>query len=679
MNGYGRALESHTWFMLYWGTLSLAFCVLCYGLWQRGLYQPLSNRLSMLSSQIGRTGKWLIPASLSLFVFFGASIFYKTRVINDYVSPLDTLAEQIAYEKTYKLFEDYPAPVMTSVKVNADLYPEELKIVAQSEFIIKNKSSETIDRFLVLIPQYNKEVSVTIDGGKLSDTRGPYRTHWFEFEKPLSPGESRNGQFEVVTHHQGFIDGDEDISLVRNGTAIDNSTLFPMFGYISQLELVDPVARKEHGLPPPKRENQLEDSRFYRQSMFGRSIDMIDFEATLSTNMKQTAIAPGYLQKEWVENKRRYFHYKMDAPMLNFYSIISAQLDAHKEDYKGISLEVFMHPDHTMNIPTIVSSLKASIDYFSENYSPYQHTQARVIEIPRYRNFAQSFANTIPYPEHGLLFDLRSPKTPNTLFDTTAHEMAHQWWAHQVIAADVQGKSVLSETLANYGALLVLAQHFDDKIMQTFYERELSAYLRGRSREIVEEMPLMRAENQPYIHYNKGTLAMLRLRDVIGEGRINKALRAFLETYQYATNPYPTTLDLLTFLKRDATQEEINLIDELFAQIVLYDLKLLQASTTEQSSGQFETELTINGERFESDGTGEETALPLNHSIEIVLYTNNEGADDEGQDIIYKQQHVLTSGENKIVIKTNTRPSSAALDPRVIYIDKNTTDNRIEI
>jgi ABC-2 type transport system permease protein len=681
MNGYGRALESHSWFMLYWGALSLTFCVLCYGLWQRGQYQPLNNRVSMFPHQIGRTGKWLIPASLSLFVFFGVSIFYKTRIINDYVSPSDTLAEQVAYEKAYKQFEKHPAPIMTSVKVNADLYPEELKIVAQAEFTIENKSSETIDRFLVLIPQYNKEASVTIEGGKLSDTRGAYRTHWFEFEKPLAPGESRHGKFEVVTHHQGFIDGVEDISLVRNGTAIDNSALFPLFGYMNQLEILDPITRKEQGLPPPKRENLLEDSRYYRQSMFGRSIDLIDFEATLSTDIKQTAIAPGYLQKEWVENERRYFHYKMDAPMLNFYSIVSAELQAHKENYKGISLEVFMHPDHTMNLQTIVSSMKESIDYFSENYSPYQHTQARVIEIPRYRNFAQSFANTIPYPEHGLLFDLRSPETPNALFDTTAHEIAHQWWAHQVIAADVQGKSVLSETLANYGALLVLAQQFDDKTMQTFSERELRAYLRGRSREVVEEMPLMRAENQPYIHYNKGALAMLRLKEVMGEARINKALKAFLEAYQYATNPYPTTLNLLTFLTTDANEAEKYLIDELFSKIILYDLKLLEANSVEKSNGHFETELMITGQRLEADGLGEEHPIPLEHEIEIVLYVDVENGNDEDneQTIIYQQKHVIKTGENNIKINTNKQATSAAIDPRVIYIDKDTRDNKIEI
>ena len=37
-------------------------------------------------------------------------------------------------------------------------------------------------------------------------------------------------------------------------------------------------------------------------------------------------------------------------------------------------------------------------------------------------------------------------------------------------------------------------------------------------------MPLLLVENQPYIHYNKGSMALYALRDLIGEDSINLAL-----------------------------------------------------------------------------------------------------------------------------------------------------------
>ena len=47
----------------------------------------------------------------------------------------------------------------------------------------------------------------------------------------------------------------------------------------------------------------------------------------------------------------------------------------------------------------MIRSVKASLDYFTRNFSRYQHRQLRIIEFPRYQMFAQSFPNTIPYSE----------------------------------------------------------------------------------------------------------------------------------------------------------------------------------------------------------------------------------------------------------------------------------------
>merc|ERR1712130_695542 len=42
-------------------------------------------------------------------------------------------------------------------------------------------------------------------------------------------------------------------------------------------------------------------------------------------------------------------------------------------------------------------------------------------------------------------------------------------------------------------------------------------YLRGRSSELLEEMPFMRSENQQYIHYRKGSVVMMSILDRLGE------------------------------------------------------------------------------------------------------------------------------------------------------------------
>ena len=53
--------------------------------------------------------------------------------------------------------------------------------------------------------------------------------------------------------------------------------------------------------------------------------------------------------------------------------------------------------------------------------------------------------------------------------------------------------------------------------MRKFLKYELDRYLSGRSGEVVEEMPLALVENQPYIHYRKGSVVMYALKDYLGE------------------------------------------------------------------------------------------------------------------------------------------------------------------
>ena len=117
--------------------------------------------------------------------------------------------------------------------------------------------------------------------------------------------------------------------------------------------------------------------------------------------------------------------------------------------------------------------------------------------------------NTIPYSE-AIAFIARVDKPTDIDYPTyvTAHEVAHQWWAHQLVGADAQGSTMLSETMAQYSALMVMEKVFGPANMRRFLEYELSSYLVGRSTERKKEMPLELGENQPYIHYRKGSLVM---------------------------------------------------------------------------------------------------------------------------------------------------------------------------
>ena len=110
----------------------------------------------------------------------------------------------------------------------------------------------------------------------------------------------------------------------------------------------------------------------------------------------------------------------------------------------------------------------------------------------------------------------------------TAHEVAHQWWAHQVSARNGRARRCSCESLAQYSALMVMEKEYGREKMQQFpASYELDRYLRGRGGERRRSCRSCRVENQPYIHYRKGSLVMYALRDYIGEDAMNAALGSF--------------------------------------------------------------------------------------------------------------------------------------------------------
>ena len=154
----------------------------------------------------------------------------------------------------------------------------------------------------------------------------------------------------------------------------------------------------------------------------------------------------------------------------------------------------------------------------------------------------------------------------------TAHELAHQWWGHQVVGGDVQGGTMLVETLAQYSALMVMKHKYGEEKMQKFLQYELDRYLLGRSTEQKKELPLARVENQPYIHYRKGSLVMYALQDYIGEDNLNRAIRAFRDEHAFKGPPYPNSTQLLDAHPRgDAARNCQYVIDDMFETITLYD------------------------------------------------------------------------------------------------------------
>jgi aminopeptidase N len=319
----------------------------------------------------------------------------------------------------------------------------------------------------------------------------------------------------------------------------------------------------------------------------------------------------------------------------------------------------------------MIDAVKASLDYFTAHFSPYQHRQVRIVEFPRYASFAQSFPNTIPYSESiGFIADLTDPDAIDYVFYVTAHEVAHQWWAHQVIGADVQGSTVLSETLAQYSALMVMEHAYGERKMHEFLRYELDRYLLGRATELEKELPLLLVENQPYIHYNKGSLAMYAMRHYVGEDAVNRALRSILAEHAFEGAPFPTSRALVDALRAVTPPEHAYLIEDLFETITLYDNRMLSAALTELPDGRFRVDMVVESHKLRADEHGNETEIPSDDWIEIGLL-----AADEDAPPLHLERRRLQGGTTELSLVVDERPARAGIDPNVILVDRDPDDN----
>jgi aminopeptidase N len=444
---------------------------------------------------------------------------------------------------------------------------------------------------------------------------------------------------------------------------------------MQSVELAEDGTRHGHGLEKVKRLAKLEDIAARQNNADGLESDWINFEGTVSTSPDQIAILPGYLQREWMQDGRRYFHYKMDAPILGIASMNSGRYEVQRDHWHDVNLEIYYQRGHEFDLERMNRSMKATLDYCTAAFSPYQFRQVRIIEFPRYANFAESFPNTIPFSE-SVGFITYVPQRPDAIdlpFYVTAHEVAHQWWGHQVDGANVEGETSIVETLAQYTALMVMQHTYGAEAMKKFLRVELDNYLRGRGQERNEERPLYKVEpNQGYIHYRKGSLVMYALQDYIGEAAVNQALAEFVKAYAFKGPPYAVSLDLIASLRKHTPPEFQYLYEDLFENITIYDNRAVSATYAKQPDGKYQVHLTIEAKKNRADGRGQEQAVPLHDWIDI-------GIQGEDRHYIYLQKQMIDRNRMDFDLTVDKTPALAGIDPLIKLIDRNPDDNVIKV
>ena len=674
MNGAGHYLLRERWYLLYWSGAAVMLTVLALLFWPRGAHDSWRIRLRLARHALSQPVLASFGAGLAIFLVAGSILFYTFHIANDYQSGYARDAGRASFEHQYRKLAAAPQPRIADVKLDVAIYPAQRTLKVKGRYLLENRSAVPISQIFI---QQDPTASMRLRFDTrvhpgLDDTRLGFYS--YRLAAPLLPGATLGLDFDVDYAPRGVLGLGQDTPVVANGTFFTNAVL-PHVGYQQQLELDDPRDRKRHGLPPRERTPARDDARGLADSYVGNDADRINFEVTVSTVDGQTAIAPGVLDNDWIDKGRHYFHYKMDQPMLNFYAVQSARYAVRHERWQDVAIDVYYQPGHEVNLDRFVRASKEALEYYTKNFGPYQHKSVRIVEFPRYASQAQSFPGTIAFSE-GLGFvarvDDKNPKDLDYPFYATAHEVAHQWWGQQLVGGNTRGATVLSETLAEYSALMVMKKTVGPNKMRRFLRHDLNRYLMGRAEERKRELPLADNDRQNYIDYHKGALAMYLLQDLVGEDKINGVLRELLQQHRSQLPPYASVTALIDGLRQVTPPEQATLIDDLFEKIVLFDNRALAATARKLSDGRHEVTIKVQAGKLHAGEQGEEREAPLRDLIEI-------GVDDKDGNALLRERKLMTGKEASYTVVVAGRPARAGIDPDNKLIDRKPDDNMIAV
>ena len=666
MRGFGGSVAPWLWYKLYWSAWALLLLGVAMLLWVRGREGRLGVRLRIARRRFTRRTAWAAAGAAVLILATGGFIYYDTDVVNERATA-DERREQLAeYERRYGRFERIPQPLLTGTTLGVEIYPDRRSVEIRGTYQLVNRSGVTIDSIHVATAPEVATGEVTFDRPGVTAVADEDLGHRiYALESPLEPGDSLKLHFEVRFAPRGFASRGIQAPVASKGTNFSNAWL-PAIGYQPFRELSDAAVRQEHGLAPRPPIPSL-DEPAARNDVSG--VERIAFEAVVATDEHQTAIAPGTLRRTWTEGGRRYFHYVADASIGNEFFVFSADYALHEEQWNGVAIQIFHHPESRGNLERMVRSVRASLDYCTEHFGPYAHSYVRLVEIPGQGAGLRAETSTITYREgFGLLRPEDDPRGFDLVFAVVAHEVGHICGA--VSYARVEGAGVMSETLAWYRALgVVNAAHGQEhlrRLLSWMREPDMIAPIRAA-------VPLLRGGGE-YAVNRRGPFAMYALSEYVGEDRVNAALRRLREAHASAEPPLPTTLDLYRELQAVTPDSLQYLLHDLLEANTLWELETARAEAEETGAGAWQVTLDVRARKVVVDTAGVETAMPMDDWVQIGVFAPADETQASGEPL-YVQMHRVRAGDQTITVTVPRRPARAGIDPYHLLIDLEADDN----
>jgi ABC-type transport system involved in multi-copper enzyme maturation permease subunit len=663
----------------YWAAGSLALVLVSLRLWRRGTDEGLRRRTRALRS-MSLPHATLLAASVTGFAGIGYALYLEDYAHNPRPpSRRMSIESQVRYEQVMRPLENQPLPAVAAMRLELDTDIPTLSAHSRGTLTLVNRHDQPLADLWVNLPPLATVRHLGVEGAAVLQEFPEIGTRHYRFAPALAPGEKRVLRFDLAVDFSHFPLDEYTGRLKPNGSFFNVIEVVPFVGgYLPSFALGEKDTRLARGLPPDRSTiATLEEPWGRSQDIFhGQGGGFIDFEGVYGVNAGQVGFMGGELVRRWDEGSRSYFHYRSEAPLARDFILQQGAYQIRTDRVGDIAVSIHYYDPY--NIDAFQGSLKAAVEYFTEQFGSYPYKHFRLIQGGGGGAGAAASSGQLTFFEYaGFISDLSRATSTDWGTFVIGHEAGHNWWGVMVPAAKVEGAPVLSETMAQYSGVMLLEKRHGRGMVARFLRHSLKQYHRERTATKFPEVPLLRSRGQSdYIHYWKGAPVIYGVKELIGEESMNRALREFVRRWRFASGTYPTSRDLLATIRANTPPRYQETLTDWFERIVIHDLAVTDASAERLPDGRWRVRATVRARKRERTGDGAERFVTLHDPVQVVVVDEEIGRSDRYNATLLADERRFLDGERtQFEFLVNARPAAVIADPFHNYIERDVDDN----
>lgn len=248
-----------------------------------------------------------------------------------------------------------PQPVLSSLDVQVDVYPEQRVVAGRGAAVVVNRLDESVPVLRIGVPPGLAISRIALTGELIR--RGEDALH-YRLNRPLEPAETLRVDFEASLALAAAPTGRK--ALPSTPSFLRSADILPSIGYSSST---------------PSDSAPSQD---------------IAFRARISTTVDRIAVAPGQLVRHWKEEGRSYYDYQSQQPVPPVVYILSARYAVTRQQWQGVSIEAYHLPAHRANAPRLIDAAKVHLAKVHLEGRPKPYPWLRVVEVADYEALAKA-------------------------------------------------------------------------------------------------------------------------------------------------------------------------------------------------------------------------------------------------------------------------------------------------